>query len=488
MNLNDRDDALGDFDAVGLAQEIQARRVSPLELQQAAMDRALIAHRELNAIAEFIPIDTRSRGVLPGGSRTGHGSTSSGRPGNTQTSNTQTSNVIQSTFADLPTFAKDNNDVVGVPTRHGSIATPETPATQSSPFIADMSELGIKFLGKTTMPEFGLISTTETHGFGATRNPRNLAHSVGGSSGGSAALVAAGVVPFAHGNDGGGSIRIPASCCGLVGMKVSRGRFRGRPEMEGLPVRIGTEGILSRTVRDTATFYHELSRVYKSPTLAPIPLVDRPGRRLKIAFHTDAMDGIAVDPQVAQTVRDAAAICEQLGHRVEEISMPFGPEVGRDFLRYWSLLAFVIRNAGKRQFGPEFDKAKLEPFTNYLASLFPGKALSLRSTVRRLQRFAATYEQAFANYDVLVSPVTCYPSPELGYMGPDVDPHEVLIRLLRYVTSTPIQNISGAPAISLPLGVTAANVPIGVQFASEIGREADLLALAFELEEAAGWK
>ena len=181
-------------------------------------------------------------------------------------------------------------------------------------------------------------------------------------------------------------------------------------------------------------------------------------------------------------------MCEGLGHEVEEISFPFDDRIARDFVRYWSSLAFAIKFGGKREFGPGFDRSLLEPVVQELASRFPGQAFKMPSTLRRLLAFDAEYEQKFDRYDVLLSPVTSHSAPELGYLGPDVDAFEHLVRLLRFVAYTPIQNISGAPAISLPLGVTDQNVPIGIQFAAPFGGEETLLEIAFELEQAVGWK
>ncbi len=448
----DRDDALGNHDAVGLAEEICAGRVSSGEVLAAATERVEIANERLNAVVGMVAQPRHGEGP----------------------------------FAGVPSFVKDNNNLAGMVTRHGSRATPDVLATESSPFIADMQSLGFNFVGKSTMPEFGLTASTETLAYGPTRNPRNLKHSVGGSSGGSAALVAAGAVPLAHANDGGGSIRIPAACCGLVGLKPSRGRFSLRPEMEKLPLKIGHEGVVTRTVRDTAAIFHELGKIRHE--LPPLPLVQGPGRRLRIGFFVEGISGIAVDADTQAAIQNTALVCEGLGHEVEEISFPFDDRIARDFVRYWSSLAFAIKFGGKREFGPGFDRSLLEPVVQELASRFPGQAFKMPSTLRRLLTFAAEYEQIFDLYDVLLSPVTSHSAPELGYLGPDVDAFEHLVRLLRFVAYTPIQNISGAPAISLPLGVTDQNVPIGIQFAAPFGGEETLLEIAFELEQAVGWK
>ena len=181
-------------------------------------------------------------------------------------------------FAGVPTFIKDNDAVAGSPFLFGSRGLPVRPAAKSTPFVEQFLSLGLINLGKTTMPEFGLTGTTEPLLHGPTHNPWNLGFSPGGSSGGAAALVAAGVVPIAHANDGGGSIRIPASCCGLVGLKPSRGRLVDVEGTKLFPVKILHQGMLSRSVRDTAVFFHAAERYHRNPKLPEIGLVTRPGR------------------------------------------------------------------------------------------------------------------------------------------------------------------------------------------------------------------
>lgn len=456
MFTTNRDDALGTYDAVGLAEQIRKGNVSPGEVRRAALERAELANAELNAVVGLI--------------------------GETDTPEPDPELAL---FRGVPTFVKDNTDYVGVPTRHGSRATPDVPAPDTGVFIKGMEKLGFGVIGKSTMPEFGMTASTETLACGATRNPWNLDHSVGGSSGGAAALVAAGVVPVAHANDGGGSIRIPASCCGLVGLKPTRGRFSTRPEMERLPIMIGHEGILSRTVRDTAMFFHEMGKVRN--VMPQIPLVEGPGKRLRIKFFTEGIAGVPISPEVKNAVIQTATKCEELGHQVEEISFPYAPEFGRDFVRYWAALAGTIKYLGRSAFGSEFTPSLLEPIVQELASMSKGAALKLPSTIRRLKTFPEIYEGNFSDCDVFLSPVTAHPAPPIGYLSPELNGREHLVRLLRFAAFTPIQNVSGAPAISVPIGMTQNGTPIGAQFASKMGEEQILIELALELEEAVGW-
>ncbi len=444
------DDAMADHDAVSLIAAIRSGAVSADEVRDAALSRAHVADLHLNAVASWVP---------------------SPRPG-------------RGPFAGVPSFVKDNEDLAGLPTRQGSRAVPSVPAARSSAFVDQYLGLGFSVLGKSTMPEFGLTATTEPLLGGPTRNPWNPAHSAGGSSGGAAALVAAGVTPIAHANDGGGSIRIPASCCGLVGLKPSRGRLVTRQGLDRLPVAISTQGVLTRTVRDTALFYAEVERLH-----CPLPPIGHvtgsSGRRRRIAVLLEGMPGLPVDAEVRDTVARAAGTCEARGHIVDVIRYPFDEQFGHDFLRYWSFLAFAIDHGGRSMYGPEFDRHLLEPLTLGLSRFFRSVASTLPATLLRLRRFARTYAELMAPYDILLTPVLSHPAPPIGHLAADLDFETHLLRLLRYVPFTALQNVSGAPAISLPLGTSAGGLPIGVQAAAAFGQEAILLELAYELVERA---
>ena len=445
------DDALAAHDGVGLMSELASGSVSSSELRDAAHRRAEQA-RSLNAVVTWL--DEPAPGDGP--------------------------------FAGIPSFIKDNEDIQGYPTTFGSRATPRTPAHHSSRFVNDWTQLGFDTLGKSALPEFGLTATTEPIAHGPTRNPWNSAYSAGGSSGGSAALVAAGVVPIAHANDGGGSIRIPASCCGLVGLKPSRGRLVDVEAMDVMPVNIVTQGVVTRTVRDTVAFYEAMAKVRPARQLPSIGPTSDPGQ-LRVGVITDGIAGLGVDRQVRAAVERAAQLCESLGHQVEYIANPFDDSLARDFLRYWGMLSFSLHRLGSRLFPGDYEPQLLEPFTKYLSKYFVSIAVQTPSSIRRLRAFAATHGGMYGTHDVLLSPVLAGPPVPIGYLGPQVDPHEHLVRLLRYASFTALQNISGAPAISLPLAVSAEGLPIGVQFAADTGREQLLLNLAASLEQAAPW-
>ena len=447
-------DALGSDDVLDLQYRLRRRQVSAAELREAARARLASVNDDLNAVVRDLDLSASSSGP----------------------------------FSGIPTALKDNEDIAGYPTLHGSWAPADTPARTTSPWVAQFLALGFDPIAKTTLPEFGLTASTESSRFGATRNPWDLSRSVGGSSGGSAALVAAGVLPIAHANDGGGSIRIPAAACGLVGLKPSRGRLVDLPELDRLPVNLVTQGVLTRTVRDTAYYFAEAERLYAPAGLPPVGMVVRPEqRRLRFALYTDAIAGLPVDPRVRDAVVGTGEVLQSLGHEVTQIEPPFDEGFGRDFLRYWALLSFAFAKAGGRLLGTDFDGSRTEILTRGLADLFRQQALKVPLSLRRLARVSKEPEAVYATYDAVVSPVLATPPPLIGELGPDVPAREHIVRLLRFASFTARQNVTGAPAISLPLGRTAERLPIGVQIAAPVGEERRLLSVAFELEEAMPW-
>ncbi|MFM1965070.1 MAG: hypothetical protein RL134_795 [Actinomycetota bacterium] len=448
------DDALGTDDVMELQHRLRRRKVSARELREAARARLAAVNGELNAVV-------RDLEVTP---------------------------AVNGPFAGIPSALKDNEDVTGYPTLHGSWAPADTPATKTSPWIAQYLALGFEPIAKTTLPEFGLTASTESSRFGATRNPWDTTRSVGGSSGGSAALVAAGVVPIAHANDGGGSIRIPAAACGLVGLKPSRGRLIDAPELDRLPVNLVTQGVVTRTVRDTAYYFAEAERLHRPEGLPPIGMVVRPEtRRLRIGLYVDAVGGIPVDPRVREAVLDTGRTLQGLGHEVVEIAPPVDEAFGRDFLRYWALISWFFDKAGGRVLGTDFDSSRIEPLTRELSRMARQQALGIPGSLRRLVRASREPEAAYATYDALLSPVLSTPAPPIGELGPDVPPREHIVRLLRFASFTAWQNVTGSPAISLPLARTDAGLPIGVQIGAPLGEERRLISLAYELEAAMPW-
>lgn len=449
-----RDDALGTDDVMDLQHRLRRGKVSARELRDAARARLADVNGALNAVV-------RDLDVAP---------------------------AVTGPFAGIPSALKDNEDLAGYPTLHGSWAPAGTPATSTSPWVAQYLALGFEPIAKTTLPEFGLTASTESSRYGATRNPWDTARSVGGSSGGSAALVASGVVPIAHANDGGGSIRIPAAACGLVGLKPSRGRLVDAPELDRLPVNLVTQGVLTRTVRDTAYYVAEAERLHRAEALEPIGMVVRPeSRRLRIGLYVEVIGGIGVDPRVRDAVLETGRTLQALGHEVEEVTSPVDEGFGRDFLRYWALISFFFQKAGGRVLGTDFDAERTEQLTRELSRMAGQQALRIPASLRRLARAAKEPQAAFAAYDALISPVLTTPAPLIGELGPEVPPHEHIVRLLRYASFTAWHNVTGAPAISLPLARTEEGLPIGVQIGAPLGEERRLISLAYELEAAMPW-
>ncbi len=452
------DDALGASDTVDLIARLHRREVSPEELWTAARERISRANPTLNAVV--VDLD--------------------GLP--------EDAPVADAPFSGIPTAIKDTEDIAGYPTCWGSNALADRPVRHTSPIVAQWLALGFRPLVKTAMPEFGLTATTESVRYGPTRNPWDTARSTGGSSGGSAALVAAGALPLAHANDGGGSTRIPAACCGLVGLKPSRGRLIDAPELAQAPVNIVVQGVLTRTVRDTALYYAEAEKLYRNPSLPPIGHVQHPGsRRLRIAVTHNGYRGVQFSPATESALLEAGRLCEALGHNVDVIDFPYEERFASDFLRYWMLVAFSFKRLGRRIYGSRFDGSRTEPFTNALAGMLNQHLERIPGALVRLRRDARRDMPLHDHYDVLIGPVVGHEAPPIGWLGADVPFRTHLSRLVRYAMATPMQNITGAPGISLPLGRTMDGAPVGVHFGAAIGQERLLLELAHELEAAAPW-
>lgn len=455
------DDALGDHDAVGLLALLKKGTVSAAELSQAAIQRAQAVNPQLQAIQ----LDYFAAGGKPAAPAHQH-----------------------APFAGIPTFIKDNLDIAGSPTNLGSNAFSAKVAKATDPYAAQFLAQGFTLLGKTRMPEFGLNGSNEYKGSEPTHNPWHLGHTPGGSSGGAAALVAAGVVPIAHGNDGGGSIRIPAACCGLVGLKPTRGRHINSLAARVLPINIVSEGVLTRSVRDTAHFHAAMERSYSNPKLKPVGLVEGAGkRRLRIAVAYDSV----VYPSDAETraaVRATAEALAAAGHHVHEIQIPITAQFADDFTLYWGMLAFIMTHAGRLLADGRFDRSRLDNLTLGLAAQYRQTYRNTPAALYRLHQSARDYSRMFLHYDVMLSPVLGITPPPLGYLSPAQPFDDVFDHLQRYACFTPYNNASGSPAISLPTGMSSGGLPIGSQLAAQHGEERMLLELAFELEQLMPWQ
>jgi amidase len=451
-------DVLGDLDATAVAGLIARRELSAIEVVQAAIARAERVEPLLCAIQTTDYERALDAAAVPG---TGP-------------------------FAGVPTFVKDNTDVAGLPSTQGSEAFVRPAAARSdAPMTTLLRGLGLVNLGKSRMPEFGLGAASEYMTQPPVRNPWNTRHSPGASSGGAAALVAAGVVPIAHANDGGGSTRIPAACCGLVGLKPTRGRLAPGPTERLLPVDVVGEGVLTRSVRDTARAFAGFERQYRAPNLPPIGVVDGPSRRrLRIGVVYESVNGAKTDDDTRRAVADTADLLADLGHRVEPIEVPFDRQFETDFTVYWGAIATVLSLLGGQIYRAKIDRSRLDGLTLGLARFWRRHVLQTPAALWRLRRSRDVYAELATTVDAVISPVLCHAPPEIGYLAPTL-PFDVLFeRLRQYAAFTPLQNAAGAPGLSLPLGVSTDGLPIGVHFSGAHGDERTLLEIAFEIEAA----
>jgi amidase len=454
------DDALGDLDAVGLADAIRAGRVGRADVIEAAIARTEAVNPSLNGLAHEAFQRARE---------------------------TASASAASGFLSGVPTFLKDNVDVAGQPTMRGTDAWAPQEAVADSVFTKLFMATGATSLGKTQMSEFGFSASAEHPRLGPVRNPWNTDFTAGASSSGSGAFVAAGVVPIAHANDGGGSIRIPAACNGLVGLKPSHGRLPLDPELSRMPVGLVANGVLTRSVRDTAAFYREAERIWRNPKLAPVGDVTRPGRqRLRIAVLTRSVQRES-SPEARELTLKSGALLEELGHRVEHVDEPPVPaSFVDDFVLYWGFLALAQVRSGRRLFGSTFDRTRLDSLTLGLDRHTSRNIHRLPLAILRLRRLRRRTAKFFGSYDAVLTPTVADETPRIGYLAP-TDYQQVIDRLIGWVAFTPLQNVTGEPAISLPLAQSAEGMPVGMMLSADVGRDALLLELAFELEEARPW-
>lgn len=474
------------YDATGLAKLVADKAVSAAELLNAARDRAAAVNPRINAIVRDVPAEPSDDLVGP--------------------------------FAGVPFLIKDlAQDYAGLPTSSGSRALASSPVTEHATVVKRWLDAGLVIFGKTNTPEFGAKGITEPELWGPARNPWNLDRTPGGSSGGSAAAVAAGIVPCAGANDGGGSIRIPAACCGLVGLKPGRGLVPNGPAVGESMHGAAVQGVVSRTVRDTAAMLDVLAGGEPAGPFAPaLPdasfasAVGRDPGKLRIGVRVPS----AITPQPH---REAFAAVEatvraltDLGHEVEELSAaPFDDAaLAKEFLLTWfSYVAWELADAKARTGNSDGD---FERDTLIMAAL--GRATSSVDYVEAVQRrheHTRTLTTYFESYDLLLTPTLATPPPEIGEFDLPVPlqrASDVLLKTrttrllgftnivddmvdknLGWVPYTQLANITGRPAISLPLHQTTDGVPLGVQFVAPLSGEPLLISLAAQLEAALPW-
>jgi amidase len=393
-------------------------------------------------------------------------------------------------FAGVPFLIKDLDNVAGVVTRFGSASTAgQPPAEKDDTFVAATFAAGLICIGKSAAPENGYLPTTEPLAFPPSKNPWDTTRSTAGSSGGAAAATAAGVVPMAHANDGGGSIRFPAANNGLVGLKPSRGRMID--EQPGArPLDLAVQGVVSRTVRDTAGFFAACEASGAAAVFPAVGLVTAPGAaRLKVGVLSTGFGGAEPEAEVAGILQATAKLLEAQGHTITgSTKWPTAPTFGDDFLAYWSLGAAQDVAGVEKLLGKKADETMVEPFTlRMAANATTLKPADIEALQTRLLAAATAYDEWIKGFDVVISPVFTSPPSPLGFLRGDVPFDTLRERLLHEVGYTLIHNISGAPAMSLPLGWTTGGLPVGIQFSAANGAEKLLLELAYEIEAAQPW-
>jgi Asp-tRNA(Asn)/Glu-tRNA(Gln) amidotransferase A subunit family amidase len=477
------------FDAEGLATLVSKGEVTATELLTLARERRDQVNPVINAIIG--PVDeAEGRAARP---------TLSGR------------------FAGVPFLIKDLvQDYKGVPTSSGSRSYGRYVPTEHSLIVQRFLDAGLVIFGRTNTPEFGIKNVTEPECWGPARNPWNTAHTPGGSSGGSAAAVAAGIVPAAAGNDGGGSIRTPAACSGLVGLKPSRGLAPYGPQTGELVFGLATHGVLTRTVRDTAGLMDAI--VGRSPVaeydaaLPDLPFRDQIEREpdpLRIGFTATSAIAGAPDPEAVTAVESAAALLARLGHRVEEVEPPYDEwALTRDFLTIWfasfaSTVARAKQQAGARDKDFEADTLAVAELGRAAGVLRLELALANRNAyVRSLSAF-------HERYDYFLTPTIARPPLLVGATTASKALHTAarLLHRLRggkllqltgmvdqlisdsigWAPYTAVANMTGRPAVSVPLHWTASGLPLEVQLLGRLGGDGDLLRVAAQVERAQPW-
>jgi len=453
------------LDALSQAELVRRKEVQPIELVEAAIERIERVNPTLNAIITTIYDQAReaAKGDLPDGP-----------------------------FAGVPFLLKDMLAACkGLRMTLGSNLLRDYVPNRDSEIVRRIKRSGLIILGRTNVPEFGLLPTTEPELFGPCRNPWNTQRTPGGSSGGSASAVAAGLVPMAHGSDGGGSIRIPASCCGLFGLKLTRARNPLGPDFGEIWGGLVAEHALTRTVRDSAALlYVTAGPDVGDPYWAPPPkrpFLEEVGAdpgKLRIAFTTEA--DVQIHEDCIKAVHEAAELCSSLGHEVEEAAPRLDINTRQIKQAYAVIVAagtastLKVLSATKDQVGPLgwalYEMANKIDAADYILA------------IQTFQRVARSIARSFVDFDVYLTPVLAEPPVPIGtFDSPPDNPLDGFVRAADFIPFTPFCNFTGQPAMSVPLFWNDDNLPIGTQFAGRFGDEATLFRLAAQLEAARPW-
>ena len=479
-------------DGIGLAELVRSQQVTPAELLEAAIARAEAVNPKLNAIVR--PLYERAR--------------------------KHAAQTLSGPFAGVPFLLKDLiGELGGEITAQGSAFFKDYRPQQDSELVRRYQAAGLVIFGKTNTPELGLTPFTEPRLYGPTRNPWNVEHTPGGSSGGSGAAVAAGIVPMANGGDGGGSIRIPASCCGLVGLKPTRGLIPTGPVRGDLWYGAATEHVLTRTVRDSAAMLDATGGLepgaphfLAQPAQSYLDTLRTPVRKLSIAFSSKPMLSTLSDADNNAGIQATAQLLRELGHEVVEAA-PTVPQ--EEFIVAFSRLIAAETAAdyaaASAQMGKAFNAAEVEPMTEAIRRIGCSlTALEVNLAGRSLARITREIGRWFVDYDVLLQPTLGRAPFRIGELQPKgsdavqmwIGNHLPLGNLAKqegrtlalgqptfdWIPNTPVYNVTGQPSVSLPLHWSANGLPVGMMFTGRFGEDALLLQLAAQLEQARPWK
>jgi amidase len=486
------------YDAIGLAELVRTGAASPIELVGAAISAAEALNSALNAIVlkDYDAARTRAsaRALREHDGARGTGDA-----------------LAQGPLFGVPYLIKDlGAAVAGLPTSNGSRHYQHYVPGADDEIVARSRAAGLNIFGKTNTPELGQMPVTEPELFGPCRNPWSIDHTPGGSSGGAAAAVAAGIVPLAHASDGGGSIRIPASCCGLFGLKPSSA---AQPTGFSTPGALGVDHAVSRTVRDSALLFDLTSRAVPLPSGAPgtcLAAMREPGPPLRVAFACEPMFATALSADVLAALNDAAHLVESLGHHIETVSLANldFDALSHAFLVLWAEAAEQSVLGARAVTGRRPRRREFEVTTWAMAQA--GRKISTKDLPAALacqQDAVAKMDEMMSYYDVLLTPTLAGPPVKIGQLRASAVEHfqlallgtfpsEALARRLverlpqkafAWAGCTELFNLTGQPAMSVPLYWNDAGLPIGVQFVARAGREATLFRLAAQLEAARPW-
>jgi amidase len=479
-------------DATALARHVNQGEVTPAELLDLALAQQRRVHGSVNAVVRLMEPQARAQAAGP----------------------------LSGPFAGVPFLLKDSvQDYAGVPTSYGSRSMMRITPTQHAHVVRRFLEAGLVVFGKTNLPEFAIRAVTDPALFGRTNNPWDLTRTPGGSSGGAAASVAAGIVPMAAGSDGGGSLRIPAACCGLFALRPSRGRVSAGPGIGEVWFGASSEGVISRSVRDSALALDVLQGaepgdpfVIAPPALPYAQAIAREPGRLRIGYTSVSPIGTEVHPEAVKAVERAARLLASLGHEVEEAAPRIdGAALAQSYLHiYFGQIPAAVARA--RALGARLDEIEL--MNRLLVTLGSAtSAATLATQLNRWNEFARALGDFHQRYDLLLTPTLAAPPVKHGTGDPSAAEQRLLgflqgtgvlgalARLglldktvekiatdnLRHVPFTQLSNLTGTPSMSVPLHWTADGLPLGVQFVGPFGSEDRLLQLARQLEEAQPW-